>query len=161
VALRRDGGTLASGSQDGTVKLWDGAKTLATAGADDDVKLWDPVSGRQTTTLRGQTGWIRALAFSPDGYTPNGSSPWPTAPTASRWPWDRALGLFSSGTWGTLNDRQQRALGRVGNRSEQSVRLRPRHPGPATVSERVAPPSANDDRHRLGYRCQFLVGDAV
>ena len=39
-------------------------KTIGSGGADNDVKLWDPVNGRQTATLKGQTGWVRPLAFS-------------------------------------------------------------------------------------------------
>ena len=40
-------------------------KTLA-AGA---IKLWDVATGKEQATLKGHTGWVRSVAFSPDGKT--------------------------------------------------------------------------------------------
>jgi WD40 repeat protein len=51
VAFSREGKTLASGSDDSTVKLWDAA------------------SGAVLQTLKGHSGSVRSVAFSPDGKT--------------------------------------------------------------------------------------------
>ncbi len=90
VVFSRDGTILASGSDDGTVKLWDMAtrthittfednpygvesvafspdeKTLATASLY-SIKLWDIATRTNTATLEGK--FFESVAFSPDGKT--------------------------------------------------------------------------------------------
>jgi WD40 repeat protein/serine/threonine protein kinase len=92
VAFSPNGKTLASGCDDGTVKLWDSAtgselctlrghanynvfsvafspdgKTLASGSNDGTVKLWDSATGSELRILKGHTSTIWSVAFSVDG----------------------------------------------------------------------------------------------
>ena len=93
VAFSPDGDTIASGSSDDTIKLWDVASgalkttleghtapvnsvafspdgdTIASGSNDDTIKLWDVASGALKTTLEGHTAPVNSVAFSPDGDT--------------------------------------------------------------------------------------------
>jgi len=93
VAFSADSKTLASGSMDGTIRLWDVAsgqelktlkghssdvnsvaftpdgKTLASASDDNTIKLWDVVLGQELKTLKVDLNPVVSMAFSPDGKT--------------------------------------------------------------------------------------------
>ena len=94
ISFSPDGTTLASGSDDGTVKLWDVAtgtniatleghtssvysvsfspdgKTLASGSWDDTIKLWDVATHENIATLqRPLENWSLPMSFSPDGTT--------------------------------------------------------------------------------------------
>ena len=93
VAYSPDGTTLASGSADGTVWLWDAVTgqhkitlvghkegvlcvayspdgtTLASGSSDDTVRLWDARTGEHMTALTGHRSFVKSVAFSPDGTT--------------------------------------------------------------------------------------------
>lgn len=91
LAFSSDGQTLASGSADRTVKLWNlnsriprctlaghsnliealaltpDAQTLASGSWDHTIKIWNVDTGELIHTLCEHCGWIKSLAISPDG----------------------------------------------------------------------------------------------
>ncbi|KAJ6023799.1 NACHT and WD40 domain protein [Penicillium herquei] len=93
VAFSPDGQTIASGSNDNTIKLWNAktgeqrhtleghldwvravafspdGQTIASGSNDNTIKLWNTETGKQRHTLEGHSGLVRAVAFSSDGQT--------------------------------------------------------------------------------------------
>ncbi|KAI8631008.1 vegetative incompatibility protein HET-E-1 [Xylariaceae sp. FL1651] len=93
VAFSSDGSTLASGSDDKTVRVWSAStgdcvqtleghtgsvwsvafspdgNTLASGSHDKTVRVWSAGTGDCVQTLEGHTGWVWSVVFSPDGST--------------------------------------------------------------------------------------------
>ena len=93
VAYSPDGQTLASGSNDNTIKLWNvktrkllqtltghsslvssvayspDGQTLASGSDDNTIKLWNVNTGNLLQTLNGHSKWVYSVAYSPDGQT--------------------------------------------------------------------------------------------
>ena len=93
IAYSPDGISLASGTYDGTIRLWDvhtgkllknlpghtfsvrsvayslDGRTLASGGTDGKVQLWNAVSGAYIKTLTQHTSAVWSVAYSPDGRT--------------------------------------------------------------------------------------------
>ena len=93
VAYSPDGQTLASGSDDTTIKLWNvktgnllqtltghselvtsvayspDGQTVASGSLDKTIKLWNVNTGNLLQTLEGYSEWFTSVAYSPDGQT--------------------------------------------------------------------------------------------
>jgi len=93
VAISPDGRTLASGSNDKTIKIWNlttgqeihtlkghsagvysvaispDGRTLASGSNDKTIKIWNLTTGQEIHTLKGHSAGVRSVAISPDGRT--------------------------------------------------------------------------------------------
>ncbi|MDX2217003.1 MAG: TIR domain-containing protein [Oculatellaceae cyanobacterium bins.114] len=126
VSFSPDGKTIASGSFDNTIKLWDAAtgellntlegqhnavnsisfspdgKTIASGRGDNTIELWDVATGKLLNTLEGHQNIVRSISFSPDGKTLASGSDGTTIKL-----WDVATGKLLN----TLEGHQDRVWG--------------------------------------------------
>ena len=132
VAFSHEGQIIASSSQDSTIHLWrtfpgslnpeiqtlvghhgriwsiafsPDDRTLVSGGEDRTVRLWDVAKGTCLAEWEAHEGWVRFVAFSPDGRFSDGEAT-PTIATAS---YDRSIKI-----WDVTNP-NPRLLGEVGD----------------------------------------------
>ena len=174
MAFSPDGQRLASGSDDGTVKLWDSAtgkelfarkghddlvysvafspdgQRLASGSKDKTVKIWDSVTGKELFSLKGHAHEVFGLAFSPDGQRLASGS------------WDQTVKIWDSATGKELftlkrHDGSFQQTGGFLNRvncvafAPDGRRLASGSAGTVTIWETSVPPEEQDRRaaHQL------------